>query len=992
MQVNYVDGNPVFDGIDWVITVDSTTDEDNVSTCGYDDGGGVYSGGGCGGPGGLPDGATSLREAIIVANKIAQSTTIKFNIPTSDPNWNTVDYPNAFMIKPASALTHINNNMIIDGFSQTLFTGDTSPAISEDQTLTYSGLATTGPEIIIDGSNTPTLINTSGSELTVKNIGLYNQKFGGGQRPIAITAAVTKLTVTGCDFVNDGNGGIGLYSANPVIISITGNVMRGVSADPTRDAIEGNLQTGVIDGNQIIGNNAAGIGVYHNPPGTTGTLTISDNLIKNNGLSAGEGQNGIIVGDAGNINLIVTGNTIIANQKDGITVLDGGRAEIQNNTIYANGDNDIDITNLPLQLVVPLTNSLGDGVTLNDSGDSDTGGNNLQNFPVILTVEYLGAGQYRLSGDIDGNAPETPWEIEICEADGHASGHGGCIDSLGFTTANSPWQVTVTVPGSNGHDNRIFSSLATNANGSTSEFSDNFIAADSNTNYTVLEYPVQLVYPIGGVQIDDLTPLLDWNASQINGFLNPEVAHYEVFLDGVYFATMDDVVTSLQILSPLALGEHNWQVVAYRVDGEETGRSTTETFTVIEPRNEFVPIYPVDVTIDEKTPLFDWEDLPGAQEYDLYMDGVLIKPALTGSEFRLPDELALSEGEHNWQVFAYIIEPDGTRTKVGETQLVNFRVNFPDAPVPGPVELPDTGQQNYQADPLTFVPLITAASLLVLTFVATNPNLVVIAVGLAQLIGVLIGVLIPRNKKYWGVIFDEQESKGIAFAVARLINTQTKEILETVSDLQGRYGFAATAGEYKLVALASGFHYYERNISIQSAKDVIEDVKLIRTNTLRTLRIRLNGRADYIFNLFRIALIVLMLSGFLYTVYAFTISPIIINLVLVAIYLFLFVANIVIYLRINGGSLGRVVDSQSRQGLDWTSVRLFGEDKTYIALTNKAGLFRLNVKPGKYRKVVYREGYEPARAEMEIGKEGFVNKDFELKRISGNIESNPFAG
>ena len=39
--------------------------------------------------------------------------------------------------------------------------------------------------------------------------------------------------------------------------------------------------------------------------------------------------------------------------------------------------------------------------TANDSGDADTGANNLMNYPIIESVEYLGSSQYKLMGNVN---------------------------------------------------------------------------------------------------------------------------------------------------------------------------------------------------------------------------------------------------------------------------------------------------------------------------------------------------------------------------------------------------------------------------------------------------------------------------------------------------------------------------------------------------------------------------------------------------------------
>jgi CheY-like chemotaxis protein len=80
-EIHYVDANPIFNGTKWIITVDSTTTEDNVSDEGFDDGDGAYSGGGVFGPDGLPDGNTSLIEAEFVVDNFTEETEIVLGYP-----------------------------------------------------------------------------------------------------------------------------------------------------------------------------------------------------------------------------------------------------------------------------------------------------------------------------------------------------------------------------------------------------------------------------------------------------------------------------------------------------------------------------------------------------------------------------------------------------------------------------------------------------------------------------------------------------------------------------------------------------------------------------------------------------------------------------------------------------------------------------------------------------------------------------------------------
>src|SRR5690606_1327576 len=125
---------------------------------------------------------------------------------------------------------------------------------------------------------------------------------------------------------------------------------------------------------------------------------------------------------------------------------------------------------------IPIDLGLPEGLNTNDSGDTDTGPNHLMNYPEIEKVNYQGGGKYKLEGILDNNVSgEGPFDIEICLSDNHSSGHGGCMESLGFFEnvvaqvdgGINPWSIEITIPGSDGTEGRIFSSLATNSLGST---------------------------------------------------------------------------------------------------------------------------------------------------------------------------------------------------------------------------------------------------------------------------------------------------------------------------------------------------------------------------------------------------------------------------------------------------------------------------------------------------------------------------------------------
>jgi parallel beta-helix repeat protein len=154
----------------------------------------------------------------------------------------------------------------------------------------------------------------------------------------------------------------------------------------------------------------------------------------------------------------VFSNTIANNGFDGIAVSSTSTNNpIGYNQIHDNGALGIDLSD--------------DGQSPNDgTGDPDTGGNNLLNYPVLTSADSA-------SGEIVGSlvsAPNTPYQIAFYRSDTcDPSGYGEGAIYLGSyylnTDASGSATFTATIGGfSAGHE---ITALATDVYGNTSEFS-----------------------------------------------------------------------------------------------------------------------------------------------------------------------------------------------------------------------------------------------------------------------------------------------------------------------------------------------------------------------------------------------------------------------------------------------------------------------------------------------------------------------------------------
>lgn len=148
-------------------------------------------------------------------------------------------------------------------------------------------------------------------------------------------------------------------------------------------------------------------------------------------------------------------NIIAFNEIEGIVIDPGSTGiRISGNSIHSNGELGIDLNN--------------DGVTLNDPGDTDTGANNRQNFPVIQAAADNGTNTL-VSGSIDTQNPGTV-TLEFFSndvADPSGFGEGQRFEASAIPGAGGNF--TVTLRG--GLAGKFITATATDANGNTSEFS-----------------------------------------------------------------------------------------------------------------------------------------------------------------------------------------------------------------------------------------------------------------------------------------------------------------------------------------------------------------------------------------------------------------------------------------------------------------------------------------------------------------------------------------
>lgn len=371
------------------------------------------------------DGLISLREAIVAANNSPNSggvDEIHFDIGGGGTQ----------TIQPLAALPTITDPVLIDGTTQ----------------LGYSG----SPLIELDGSST---VGVDGILITAGNStirGLVINRFDGdgihvsGAGGNVIQGNHIGTNFSGTTALPNGGDGIEITTANNTI---------GGASPGAHNVISGNSQNGIW----INGIGATGNTIQGNYIGTdaSGSLVLGN---ASAGIRITNGSGNMVGGTVGG-----AGNTIANNQDAGVAVEQGIQNAIRGNAIYDNVGAGIDLG--------------ADGVTANDAGDGDTGGNELQNYP-SLDAAIVTASEIAIGGTIN-STPNTTLELDFYASTvGDPSGHGEgefYVGSKSVTTdgaGNASFLATFTGVTTSAGDE--ISATATDPLGNTSEFAQNVAA------------------------------------------------------------------------------------------------------------------------------------------------------------------------------------------------------------------------------------------------------------------------------------------------------------------------------------------------------------------------------------------------------------------------------------------------------------------------------------------------------------------------------------
>jgi hypothetical protein len=230
---------------------------------------------------------------------------------------------------------------------------------------------------------------------------------------------------------------------------------------------------------------------------------------------------------------------------------------------------------------------------------------------------------------------------------------------------------------------------------------------------------------------------------------------------------------------------------------------------------------------------------------------------------------------------------------------------------------------------------------------------------LLNLAGIYLGL---SKRKPWGLILDKITNKPIEFAVCRLYVADSKSMIEqSVSDQEGRYGFAVKDGSYRLEITKDEYLKYSVTLNISPEQiTTFPDIYLISsTLSPKTSNKEKGSLLSILKKIMRKVTPIIFVLGLILSVISVISLPTILNIVIGAIYLIV----VMIYARvksINKDKYASVVDTESGLKLPNAIVKVFSIDKKELVdtiLTNNYGQFVYWGEPGRYAISVQVNGY-----------------------------------
>ncbi len=225
-----------------------------------------------------------------------------------------------------------------------------------------------------------------------------------------------------------------------------------------------------------------------------------------------------------------------------------------------------------------------------------------------------------------------------------------------------------------------------------------------------------------------------------------------------------------------------------------------------------------------------------------------------------------------------------------------------------------------------------------------------------------LAFLLGKNRgKTWGIVIDAVTGKPIPFAACRLYLEGTLNVhQQTVSDPEGRYGFAIEPGAYRLEVSQSNYDKFTRSIVIEKGEQsYVYDVKLYPVGYAKNKAHIERTPWDKIKDIYFQVRPYIFIAGLALAIFSVAVSQTLINVVIAALYVMILGATVASRLSLKA-KYAAVVDSSNNLRIPFALVKIFNTKTWELVdsqVTNTNGQFDFWGEPGEYGLLVSVRGY-----------------------------------
>ncbi len=268
----------------------------------------------------------------------------------------------------------------------------------------------------------------------------------------------------------------------------------------------------------------------------------------------------------------------------------------------------------------------------------------------------------------------------------------------------------------------------------------------------------------------------------------------------------------------------------------------------------------------------------------------------------------------------------------------------------------------------------------------------------------LIALGIKKKRRPWGTVYDSVTKQPLDPAYVVLEDLKGKEIADSFTDLDGRYGFLVSPGEYILKANKTNYSFPSEKLKQRKEDELYtnlyfgEQVQIIKAGEVITKNIPLdpikfdwNEFAKKEKKLMKFhskidrflagrLINTIFYIGFIVTLLVFLVTFDLINGILLTLYLLILILR---ELGFKPKALGRIYEKETKTPLSFAILRVYLQDRSkeiFQRVTDKLGRYYCLLPPGQYLLTIERKELDGSYTEIQEkqvnAKKGIINLDF----------------